>query len=239
MKIRPLPEIDLARIATLPFDQQRKQLEQIIDGHPPFSYNPLRAGFADIFNIQPALFGAVEPTDWSVVAEIVGKKCKSDDEAVANLRVAKGLHHFTTENRTFGRAKEFFPMTVSVGRKVIYWLPMVLAIEGRPLIPFIDPRRSRRLTQEARRFVFSMMHERIRAADPDYADVRFGIFQFGDPEEDVRSPKLHADTYVSLFSLGELESMIRVTYELWREVCEEREAVARRKADGTRGPLGI
>lgn len=237
MKIRPLPEIDLARIATMARDQQRKALEQIKHGRPPFSYNPFRSQSHDIFNVQSALFGPMKPTNWSVVEANLAKKCKSDDELAANLRVAKGLHEFASSARIVGRAQEFFPMAMSAGRKVSYWLPMILAVDERPLVPFIDPRRSRSLTKAGRRFVFSMMHERIRAADPDYENVGLAIFQFADADEGARRPVLHTDDAVERFSLEEMEKMIAATYELWREVCEEREAETRRKATGTRGTL--
>ena len=82
-----------------------------------------------------------------------------------------------------------------------------------------------------------MMNERIRVADPDYAAVRFAIFQFGDDEDDVRHPVMHTDADVELFSLDEMESMVATTYDLWREVCEEREMEARGKAGGMRGSL--
>lgn len=237
MKIRPLPDIDLARIASLPNVQQRKQLEQIRYGRPPFSYGPLRTCFHDIFNVQPDMFGPVAPTDWSVVEAQLRRKCRSDDELKANLAVACGLHQFVADTKMLGRAQEFFPLAMGAGQKVSYWLPMVLSHEGRAVVPFIDPRRSRSLTREARRFTFSMMHERIRAADPDYEAVRFAIFQFGDINEDRRAPILHTDDGVTLFSLGELETMVSATYALWHEVCEERETEERRKATGTRGPL--
>jgi hypothetical protein len=237
VKIRPLPDIDLARIAPMPKDQQRRQLEQLRYGRPPFSYGPLRACFHDIFNVQPAMFGPVAPTDWSIIETQLHRRCRSDEELKANLAVARGLHHFAISTNLLGRAQDFFPLAMGAGQKVSYWLPMVLSHEGQPLVPFIDPRRSRGLTREARRFAFSMMHERIRAADPDYEAVRFAIFQFGEMVEDQRRPTLHTDADVVLFSLDELEAMVSATYALWQEVCEEREVEERRKATGTRGPL--
>ncbi|TSD85192.1 hypothetical protein FFK22_028575 [Mycobacterium sp. KBS0706] len=237
MKIRPLPDIDLARIAPLPEVMQRKQLEQIRYGRPPFSYGPLRSCFHDIFNVQPEMFGRVAATEWSVIEALLGRKCTSEEELQANLCVARGLYEFATASKLLGRAQEFFSLAMGTGRKVVYWLPMVLSLDGRPTVPFIDPRRSRGLTREARRFAFSMMHERIRAADPDYETVRFAIFQFGDVNGGQRDPILHTDDGLELFSLDQMESMVNVTYELWREVCEERDMDARRKATGTRGPL--
>ena len=48
---------------------------------------------------------------------------------------------------------------------------------------------------------------------------------------------LHTDEGVELFSLDEMEAMVATTYELWREVCEEREMEMRREAGGMRGSL--
>jgi hypothetical protein len=136
-----------------------------------------------------------------------------------------------------GRAQEFFPMAMGAGRRVSFWQPMILAVDDQPLVPFIEPRRSRGLGAEGRRFAFSMMHERIRAADEDFAEVRFGIIQFGEVHEGRRPATLHTDDGVKLFSLDEMEAMVAATYEMWRDVCEEREADTRRKAGGERGPL--
>lgn len=237
MKIRPLPDIDLARIAPLAPAHQRKALEQIRYGRPPFSYGPLRGCLLDIFNVQPEMFRPVGPTSWNVIEELLAKRCRTPEERKANLQVARGLHHYATGSRILGRSQEFFPLAMSAGRKVAYWLPMVLIIDGRPLVPFIDPRRSRGLTVEARRFAFSMMHERIRAADPDFASIQFSIIQFGNVEGDQRSPRFHTDDGVKLFSFDEMEAMVSATYDLWREVCEEREIETRREASGAHGPL--
>jgi len=237
VKIRPLPDIDLARIAPLPKDQQLKQLHQIRHGRPPFSYAPLRFYLHDILNVQPAMFEPVVATNWSMIETILAKKCRSEDERVANLRVARGLHHFALDTKLSGRAQDFFPLSMGGGQRVVYWSQMVLSFEGKPLVPFIDPRRSRGLTREGRRFAFSMMHERIRAADPDYASVRFAIFQFGDVDDDQRNPVINMDDGVELFSFNQMETMVSATYELWREVCDEREMDTRRKATGTRGSL--
>ncbi len=81
-----------------------------------------------------------------------------------------------------------------------------------------------------------MMHERIRAADEDFADVRLTIVQFSDPSDDRRAVRLHTDEGVELYSREDLEQMVASTYEMWRDVLEERENKARGKATGT-GPL--
>jgi hypothetical protein len=221
----------------MPEEQQRRQLEKMHNGRPPFSYGPLRSCFHDIFNIQPEMFAPATATDWSKVEAQLRRKCRTDDELRSNLAVARGLHRFATEANMLGRAQDFFPLAMGAGQKVSYWLPMVLSHGGTPLVPFIDPRRSLALTRDGRRFAFSMMHERTRAADPDYEGVSLAIFQFGDVDGDQRKPVLHTDDGVTLYSLDQLDAMITFTYSLWREVCEEREVEARRKGTGTSGPL--
>lgn len=237
MTTRPLPDIDLARIAPQRDDMKRKSLEQMKGGFSTFSYKPVRSCFSDIFNIQPDLdLGAAEPTPWAVIEAELRKRSKSDEEFTYNRRVALGLHDFATSGRVFGRRQEFFPLSMGMGQKVTFWLSMILAVDGQASAMFIEPRRTRGLTAEGRRFAFSMMHERIRAADEDFADVRLTIAQFGDPSDDRRAVRLHTDEGVELYSREELEQMVASTYEMWREVLEERERKARGRATGT-GPL--
>lgn len=234
MTTRPLPDIDLARIAPQPYDMKRKSLEQMRGGRPPFSYKPVRSCFDDIFNIQPDLdFGSAEATHWSLVEEELTKRCRSEIELIHNKRVARGLHDFATSGRVMGRKHDFFPLAMGVGRKVTFWLPMVLAIDDQPHAIFVEPRRSRGLTAEGRRFAFSMMHERIRAADEDFADVCLAIVRFADPDGDRRDAQLFTDEGVDLYSLDELELMVASTYDMWSEVLEERDAETRRRGTGT------
>jgi hypothetical protein len=234
---RLLPDIDLARIAPQRDDMKRKSLEQMKGGFSTFSYKPVRTCFSDIFNIQPDLdLGAAEPSPWAVIEAQLRKRSRSDQEFTYNRRVALGLHDFAASGRVYGRRQEFFPLSMGMGHKITLWLPMILAIDEQASALFIEPRRTRGLTAEGRRFAFSMMHERIRAADEDFDGVRLTIVQFGDLSHDRRAVKLHTDEGVELFSREELEQMVTSTYEMWHEVLEERERTARGRATGT-GPL--
>jgi hypothetical protein len=110
-------------------------------------------------------------------------------------------------------------------------LRALLSVGGEPLVPFFDPRRtSTNLTAQAKRFVFSVMHERIRVADPDLAHVRLGIFQFTVPDSGPRMPKLQTDEGVVLFTFNELEEMVRETYEIWTEVYARRTERERKRS---------
>ena len=55
---------------------------------------------------------------------------------------------------------------------------------------------------------------------------------------DRRAVRPYTDAGVTLYSVTELEQMVASTYEMWREVSEERERATRRRATGT-GPLGL
>lgn len=237
MKIRRLPEIDLARIAPLATERKRAELERFKLGRPTITYKPVRALFAGIFNVKLDLLTAVDPIAWPVLERLIRAKATSDEERDANLLVAKGLYEFASENVLRSRHQDFFSLSLSVGEKVEYWLPMVTALDGAPLVVFIDPRRGKRLTDEARRFVFSMMNEHIRLANPDFAEARLGILQFGGVVEDQRPVKLWTDAGITLYGFDELDQMVRETYDIWREVSEARESETRRKSAGGYGPL--
>ena len=93
MQIRPLPDIDLARIAPQPDDMKRKSLEQMKGGYSTFSYRPVRSCFDDILNIQPGLdFGSAPATPWPTIETELRKRSKSEEEFLYNKRVALGLH---------------------------------------------------------------------------------------------------------------------------------------------------
>lgn len=180
------------------------------------------------------MFGPLEPAPWDKIRDQLTRACKAGDELKNNLQIAKALHDYATSCSIMGRRHEFFAMPMGAGRKVSFWLPMILAIEAKPYAVFIDPRRTKGLTELGRRFVFSMMHERIRAADEDFASVNLGIIRFTD-NDDSRVVRLFSDEGVKLYSLGELEAMVASTYRIWQEVFEERTAEARRKGTGTGG----
>jgi hypothetical protein len=243
LKIRPLPDLDLARIAPLPTDQKWNALKQMKLGHPPYSYQPMRRSLLELLNVEAGPLGAVARAPWREIAEEIAKRAKSDAEEIANLGVAHALYSFANDHSVVGQRQEFFPLAIGLSGKVSYWVPAVISVDGRPTIPFVDPRRAKRLTAEGRRFAFSVMHERIRVADPDFAEVELGIVQLAAHEDDdgvvVRMPKLHTAAGVELFDFDTIDLMVRETYEIWRAVLTEREAEARRKGTGTTGPLGL
>jgi hypothetical protein len=161
---------------------------------------------------------------------MIRAESKSIEEYEANIRVAEGLYNHVTEKAVTARRHEFFPLTIG-GTKLVYWHSLVLVHEGSPIVPFFDPRRaSTQLTPLAKRFVFSAMHERIRVAEPDFAHVKLGIFQFTTPQEGPRKPKLYTDKGIELFSYAELDAMVRETCEIWTEIFYQRTERERKRS---------
>lgn len=235
--MRPLPEIDLARIAPLSRDEKRRALQQVRLGRPPYSYAPVRATISDVLNVQSELIGPVPATPWEKIKQTIQRRSRSDAEEEANLRVAEGLFDFVRAREIVGRRLDVYPFHLGIGTKVIFWQPVVLMLNDRAVIPFLDPRRAKGLTANGRRFVFSVMHERIRAADEDFADVTLAIVQFTRSDEGPRTPVIFTDEKIKLFTFDELDQMVGETYELWAEILEERTADNRRRGAAGGGGL--
>lgn len=236
LKMRRLPDIDLARIAPLDRESRVRGLRQLKLGHPPYSYQPARAEIGDILDVNGGLALVARPP-WRQIEECVARKSRSDNEFEANIAVAKALHDWALAHDVHGRSHSFFPMRVAQGHSVQFWHNSVIGLNGRAVVPFIDPRRTKRLTAQARRFIFSFMHERIRVLDPDFQDARLAIIQFNSSDDGRRIPSVYLDDDVELFNFDELEQMVRETYDDWIMVLNERDEELRRKAGGMRGSL--
>ncbi len=229
-----LPEIDLATFAPLPADQKRKALENFKQGRPPYSYKPLRQSFPDLLNLETGLFGPPAPVSFECIAKTIRANSRFPKEAEANIGVAAALY----DQGWRGRPQNFVAMGTTIGQRLTYWTPAVLAIDGRPVIPFFNPRRTP-LPPHGRRFVFSMMHEQIRAADPDYAEAAFCICQFSVHKTGERAVLPTFDAGVALYSFDELQSMVAETYAIWTEVWAGRVEETRRRGGGSGGGLGL
>ena len=224
MKIRRLGEIELARNAPLVPDLQYKNLEQLIGGNARVWYKPVREVYPDIFNIGSGLLGRAVPTSWSIIEGVLHKKCGSGPLLKHNSAVAKALHEYCIREKISGHAHDFGLMFMgSAAGYVFYWLPMILVINGQATVVYIDPRRPvSQLSSDGRRFVLSMMHEHIRKADPDFANVQLAVIQFDDGGGVAGAPILHTDKGVTLFSFNELQDMVAATYKLWDQLHAER-----------------
>jgi hypothetical protein len=239
MKVRRLSEIDLARIAPLPREEKIARLRKLKSGRPPHSYNPFRSEIGDIFNLQLELFGSsASPIPWARVEEEIIRKSRGEAEAFFNVAVGQSLYDFALERSIRSYKKNIAPWAVGYGQTVCYWWNLYSVIDDAPCFVFVDPRLSTALTKDGRRFVLSLMHERIRVPDPDFADARLLICQFGKGDEGKRPIRLYAAEDFSLFSADELNEMIDETYRLWIEVLAERAEDPKSRPTGTT-PFGF
>jgi hypothetical protein len=239
MKIRRLSEIDLARIGPLGREDKLRRLRALKQGRPPHTYNPLRALVGDILNLQPELFGSGgEYTPWDQISDGIAKRAKSENERTFNLAVADALYKFGVEQRALSYTKPVAPWSVGYGQSVVYWWNLYTVIERRPSFIFVDPRISAPLTREGRKFVLSIMNERIRVPDPDFADARLLVIQFGKHEDGRRFARSHEVADSELFGFDELNAMVDETYRLWIEVLAERTDDARKRPTGST-PFGF
>lgn len=229
-----LPEIDLATFAPLPADQKRKALEGFKQGTPPWSYKPVRKSFPDLLNLEMGLFGPPAPVPFERIAETIRANSRFPKEAEVNIGVAAALY----VQGWRGRPQCFLAMGTTIGQRLTYWTSAVLVIEGRPVIPFFNPRRTP-LSLHGRQFVFSMMHEQIRAADPDYAEASFCICAFPVQKSGERILRPTFDTGVALYCFDELQAMVAETYAIWTEVWAGRVEETRRRSGGFGGSLGL
>lgn len=236
MKERVLPDLDLARIVPLAPDQQHAALEKMSVGRPPYTYHPFRNRSLDILNITAGPLADLPRTPWHTIAGDIRRMGTSADEIDANLRVGEGLYKFVSEHDIKGRRHEFPPLPLGMSEKVVYWSSAVIAIDGKPVAFFIDPRRDPKLTPLPRQFVFSVMHQRIRVLYPELANARLLILQFKNSPTGPRTVIPHFADDVELFSFEALDKMVRETYAIWRKILFEREAKARRET-GTPGGL--
>ena len=244
MKIRRIPETDLANIGPMEIELKYRALRVLKEGWGPFSYDPTKLTAPDTFNAQPELFGTAEPTHLDQIRRrIIALLRRGDEEATANLEVTECLHKYAVDNNVRARRYDISPYNLSsaVGINYSFWLPLVLVADDRLIIPFIDPRRTRGLSAIGRRFALSMMHHRARVLYPDLGDAELAIFAFpvlaAPSGVERRRLRIYFAGDEPLFSYQELDQMVVDTYRIWQEVLTERRDEARRTGSGRRGSL--
>jgi hypothetical protein len=232
VKTRPIPDIDLARITVRSTDEQRLHLRQLKFFRPTHTLNPFRRVLADLVNLQHPLLGTATRTRWEVIQQAIENSKESADGIARNLAVAKALYEFGSQAEISSFAKPANRWSVGYGYSVAYWNSFYSVWEGRGAHVYFDPRLSHPLGEAGRRFAFSMMHQRLRVDDPDYADLDLVIVGFGRAVGNERSVQVHRASGLTLYTYDQLNEMIDITYSLWLEELARREAEARRAAGG-------
>jgi hypothetical protein len=228
VKIRPLPITDLARISTMEPPLRLHALKQVKSGGGSGSYEPTRNKLPDIVNRQPGAF-ASRRTSWERIERDLARLSKSPHEERMNKTAAKAIFRYCNENGIEARELDGFPLTFSIGVKLRCWSPALFLYSDRMAVPFLDMRRTYKLTRDGRRFMFSVMHIALRENNPDYQNVELEILHLRDQTD--RSVRLISEKGMRLYTYDELEVMVRETYHLWHAVLEERRDAGRRDKD--------
>lgn len=238
VKIRRIPETDLARITVRPADEQRIHLRQLREFRPPHTLNPFRAAIPDLMNLQYEMLGTARRTSWEQVLAKIEKSKEGSSGISKNIGVARALYDFSVEHALVSYSKPISRWNIGFGHSVSFWNSFYSVWDDDAAFVHFDPRLTHPLTREARRFVFSLMHQRLRVDDPDFSNVELVIVSFDRGEGDKRSLSLHRARGFDLISYDRLNEMIELTYKLWVEELAFRNEAAR-KAAGGRNPMGF
>lgn len=230
MKIRRLPDTDLANIAVLPTDAKRSALERFRGGIPPYTYAPVRDNIPNLLTERMSLLADQIQPSWEMASKFISRQCKTIDECVANLAVGQGFHEFCKTEGVSAQRYTFPDLRAPFGHRAQFWLPRVFYLKEQVVLLFLDPRRKGGLSSEAKRLVVSVMHHRVRALLPDFADAELAVFQFRNCASGTRDVVPFFAGSTSLFEVDDIEQMIAETYEIWAEVSEGRAEEARRSS---------
>jgi hypothetical protein len=235
MKIRRLSEIDLARFVSLPAGPQLDQaLRNYNTGGGSWSYGPVRSSTADILGARTPLHGALPPVPWEKLKRQIARACtKGEAQTKSNVQVGKVLFDEARKAGWLAAKYEMGNMPVGIGETVRYWSDVLLNDEEGMFVPFFDHRRENGVSSPAiRQVVFSMQHIWVRDRYPDLSDARLAIVRF--PISDAtRGVRIEFASDGELLSYDELNARVRVVYESWARVSEERVREPRRS--GTDG----
>lgn len=232
MKLRRLPETDLARIAPLAPDEKRRQLRSFNSGGGSWSYDPARKQNFNIANpINPLGLHSERPTI-ETIRKLVAAQCTCIDQQDSCLEVVDLFDGWYRGSATIAVERQISSMPIGSLGLIRYWENFAAVINGRSTFIFVDYRREKHLTAIGRKFVFSMMHEHIRMTDPDFYDANLLILRFPQIDKNTRGIMPYFVDDADLFSLADLSSMIDETYKIWMEVLEERRTGEPKRAAG-------
>lgn len=232
MKLRRLPETDLARIAPLAAAEKRKRLEAHKLTGGSWSYDPAKAQYFNIANPVNPLGLRSEAPSQAQIAELLRAQCKWNEQLSSCVQITEVFAEWFKETAT--DAFEFRVPGMAIGAlgSVRYWENFAVLIDEKPTFIWTDCRRQRGLDELGLKFAFSMMHQQIRMTYPDYFEAGLGILQYPCVGKTERVALMRDASEVELFSLAELTAMIEETYSIWQDVLTDRGREEPKRAGG-------
>ncbi len=236
MKIRRLPNTDLARFAVMSTDAKWHALRHHKAGWAKFSYQPVRKLIPDLLNAKVGFFERADKTPFYQIEKLLWKNCKRGDyELKQNLLIANAIRLMVERTNVEAKCESFGEFPLRIGDSTRFWEHMITRLDGGYVVPFFDFRRQKGITGTSKKFVFSMMHEHIRVANPDYESLGLAIMKFPTIDEESRGYSFDICNEDKLFTFDELDMMIRETYDIWALVLAERAEEAHRHDAGAGG----
>lgn len=222
MKLRRLPETDLARIAPLSVADKHAQLRAFNSGGGSWSYAPAREQNFNIANPKNPMGLQSPRPSLEKIKALVARSCSREEQEDSCVEVVELFFNWFTQNASDAIERHIPSMGIGTLGVVRYWENFAAMIDGRPCFFFLDYRRNGGLTSRARRFAFSMMNEQIRRSDPDFSDANLMILQFTQKKGEARIVKSYSVDEGELYSLSDLSEMIDETYKIWQDVLMDR-----------------
>ena len=215
-KTRRIHELDLAEIAPIsdPF-VKRKKLEGLGSGFSvKHNLNPVRRAMPDILNKQGSLPFELSPAAEETILRNVIRACRHLPDVRYNYPLAVALlHHFRGKKvQSFERTQSSWD--VGRGHTVRYWNDLYSLVDGQPTFSFLNPRISLLLRESSVTFALSLMNERLREEDPDFADAELMLMQARPVSRTQRTILVHSDRDYALFPRSLLSEMIEETYAI-------------------------
>ena len=233
MTSRRLPETDIANISVLPERDQYARLKNKRAFRPPHSLEPTRRCLNSLFGVSTPMFpdATIAPED---AIKALRSSIKRDQDRAPNLLRARSILNFREACVTEAAAEAMRSHRISIDNSINLTHSLVVEINDRPQIPFIDLRKSGSLSKSARDFVFSMNYHLLIDANPDFAEFGLMILNYWEESASNFGLTPHWFNGVPKYSYEQLTDMIARTYQIWLDVLDERK---RSDPDEGIGPL--
>lgn len=177
-----LPETDIANLAFKPVEFKIAFLTNWLRPKQiKGSYEPLRRSVGEAANVGLPLLPEIATTSLEQLEQLVQKACKGNTNLLnMNLAPVRAIRQFVNDKNAEASFLDDLPIALHPGMRYSFWAPMLIRYDGLSRIVFFDLRRTGGLSDSGLHVCFSIMHDRFRALNPDYADVRFETWKFLD-----------------------------------------------------------
>lgn len=216
-----LPNTDLANICTMSEKDQRGALERKRQFRPPHSLERTRQNLPTIMGAVDTLPLGESELDRDRARQAFAASLKEKDKH-PNLLRFDALWDFRTQCISRCAKHSFGSHRISVESSINLSDPLLVEIDRKRYVPTSDLRKSGRLVQRARDFVFAMNYHLIIDQEIDFEDCGLVILDYWHDSDSNHGIKPYFFDGNPKYSYEDLTSMIAFTYNLWDEIVNEK-----------------